>query len=58
MHLTIDFIHRSCRSSIDSNNNLLSDWIDLFSSVNTETFEDEIFLVLIADLFQSVTEYF
>lgn len=58
LHLNLDKIHQACRNAIDSDCNLLSDWISLFVVKETEELEDEIVLVLISEIFQSVTEHF
>lgn len=58
LHLNLDKIPQTCRNAIDSDCKLLSYWISLFVVKETEEFEDEIMLVLISEMYQSVTENF
>ena len=56
LHLHLDNIHLECRHFILENNLLLQQWIDLFES--TEGDENEVFLIMLIELFEVITEYF
>ncbi|KAJ8318222.1 hypothetical protein KUTeg_003313, partial [Tegillarca granosa] len=56
-HLYGENIFQHCRNIIDSNDELIQDWISLFGGVE-DNIEDEIFLTLIMELFKDVTEHF
>ncbi|XP_052255849.1 uncharacterized protein LOC127861420 isoform X2 [Dreissena polymorpha] len=58
LHKHIDRIHTICRNHIDYKSNLLGSWIGLFSSVQDDSIEDEILLVLLAELYQAISEHF
>ncbi|KAJ8306390.1 hypothetical protein KUTeg_016935 [Tegillarca granosa] len=56
-HLYGENIFQHCRNIIDSNDELIQDWISLFGGVE-DNIKDEIFLTLIMELFKDVTEHF
>jgi hypothetical protein len=56
LHLHLDNIHLECRHFISENNLLLQQWIDLFEY--TEGDENEVFLIMLIELFEVITEYF
>jgi len=53
-HKTFHF----CRNSIDSDIELLNSWINLFGGVVEDNIEEEIFLILVMELFKDITEHF
>ena len=57
MHLHLDNIPLECRHFILENNLLLQQWIDLFEYIE-EGDENEVFLIVLIELFEVVTEYF
>lgn len=62
-HIHYEDLHTKCREAVDSNNQLVENWISLFENGdpfdNSEIHvEDEIFLTLIMELYRDITEYF
>ena len=48
-----------CRNSIDSDIELINTWINLFGGVvDDDNIEEEIFLILVMELFKDITEHF
>ncbi|XP_069103899.1 uncharacterized protein [Argopecten irradians] len=56
-HLHGEKIHIVCRQGLGDNEDLLDEWIQLFSNTLDDT-EDEVFLSLLLDLYSVVNEHF
>lgn len=57
-HLYHENLHNKCRNAVDTDDNVAEKWIFLFGNVDDNEIENEIFMTLIMELFQDVTEHF
>lgn len=57
-HLYHENLHNKCRNAVDTDDSLAKKWISLFGNVDDNEIENVIFLTLIMELFQDLTEHF
>jgi hypothetical protein len=56
LHGDQTFIH--CRNIVDSHEDILQRWFELFGNFKDQDLEDEIFLTLVLEIFKDLTEHF
>ncbi|MES9881788.1 MAG: hypothetical protein ABW185_13000 [Sedimenticola sp.] len=58
IHVHYHKLHHSCRLSVDTNEELAQKWVSLFDVQGGDEVEDELFFILIMELFRDITEHF
>lgn len=58
VHINVDKIHNVCRNSVDTDDKLFEEWLNLFGTFSDDNLKDEIFVTFVEDLYKDVTEQF